>query len=188
MNLLEISRGAIVINPQALTIEEFRSIWEMDRTKDKDRAVQELSFVYFMADWQSPYKTLNEYDRRERVIKDVFRGARWMPSKEVEAAFHKYELMQAESSPSYLLLRDAREAVNKVRDFFRTVDIEGDIKGSKMTTLLRTLSSIADIIKGLAILEAKVEADMLLSHRVKGGRQIGNRESPDKIVTKHTKK
>lgn len=159
-------------------ISEFNEIWQSDKSVAKDRALKELSFVYFMCWWKSPYRGYDITERMENLKVDIFQDGKWQLPERVARAMVKYEELLVTNSPSMGLLKDAQHAVQKVRDYFRTVDIKNDQKGTKMATLLRSLSSVDAVIKGLASLENKVEQELETMGRVKGGGRIGNRELP----------
>ena len=57
MKLLDLKNSRVVISPEALLIPEFQKIWEKDKSKDKEKALKELSYVYFICDYKSHYLT-----------------------------------------------------------------------------------------------------------------------------------
>ena len=178
MELLTIADGRLSVSPMALTIKEFNDIWETDKTKTKDNAVKELSFVYFMCWYKSPYKAYDENRRVERIKNDVIRDSKWEIPQRVVDAMKKFEELMVSDSPSMSLLKSAQKAISKVQDYFDTVDIRNDAKGTKMATLIKTMGSIDAIMKGLASLENKVEQELQSVGRVRGGGVVGNRELP----------
>lgn len=170
--------GKLNVSPASLSIKEFSDIWEADTTPTKDKAIKELSFVYFMCWYKSPYKG---YDTKERINKlrtDVIQDPKWQMPERVARAMAKYEELLLSNSPSMGLLKDAQTAILKVREFFTTVDVKNDSKGTKMATLIKSVSSVDSIIRGLAAIENKVEQELESMGRVKGGGRIGNRELP----------
>jgi hypothetical protein len=178
MELLSLDQGKLSVSPESLTIKEFSDIWTADTTKTKDDAIKELSFVYFMCWYKSPYRGYDVQDRMEHLKIDVIRDAKWKMPERVGRAMVKYEELLISNSPAMGLLKDAQHAILKVREYFRTVDIKNDTKGTKMATLLKSISSVDSVIKGLASLENKVEQELESIGRVRGGGRIGNRELP----------
>ena len=178
MELLTLKDGRVSVAPIALTIKEFSDVWEADQTKTKDNAIKELSFVYFMCWYKSPYKAYEEKKRIDKLKHDVIRDSSWEIPPRVNAAMKKFEELMVSDSPSISLLKSAQKAIHKVEDYFDTVDIKNDTKGTKMATLIRTMGSIDSIMKGLASLENKVEQELQSVGRVRGGGVIGNRELP----------
>jgi hypothetical protein len=41
--------------PELLLIKEFKTLLDRDKSKHKDKATQELTYIYLALDWKSPY-------------------------------------------------------------------------------------------------------------------------------------
>jgi hypothetical protein len=41
--------------PEILLIKEFKALLDRDKTKHKDKAFRELTYIYLALDWKSPY-------------------------------------------------------------------------------------------------------------------------------------
>lgn len=132
-----------------------------------------------MCDYKSPYIGYPDSIRLDRVIKDVYGAVNnvEVPDR-ILNAINKYNELQVSSSPSMALLKSSQQAINKITEFLDTVNLSDDAKGSKMSTLIKALSSIDSLIKGLSSLEIKVANETQNLGRVRGGGQIGNRELP----------
>jgi len=161
-----------------LSIKEFKDLWEADTSRGKEEVTKQLSFIWYMSWWKSPYIGYDEKVREQKVKIDILGSKDYPLSPVLIIALRKYNELLLNASPSLGFLRDAQEAVQKIRDFFRTVNLKADEKGVKMTTLLRSLSAADGIIKGLAALEAKVEQETVTVGRVRGGGTVGMREEP----------
>lgn len=55
MKLFKYENYEIVISEEALMLKPFRVLWNRDKTSGKSKALQELSFIYFMYDPRSDY-------------------------------------------------------------------------------------------------------------------------------------
>lgn len=183
MELLQIENHKLKISPYALTIAEFKAVWERDKSSTKDRAVQELSFVFLVSAYHSPYRAYDSKERILRVANDVVTLDKWIPDDLVKAAVAKYE--ELELTPTLALLTDVEEGIFKLRSFFKTVDVTKDEKGSKIASLIRSIGSISDVIKSMAILRQQVEKEMSVGVTGRAGRQIGARELPPDKRMKH---
>ena len=60
----------IKVEPEALLLKPFKKIWNRDRSKDKNRAMQELGFIYFVCDPRSDYQFLVDDNERLEAIKE----------------------------------------------------------------------------------------------------------------------
>ena len=60
----------IVISEEAFALKPFRQIWQRDKTVNKDKAIMELGFIYFMNDPRSDYQYLTNEDERKEAIKE----------------------------------------------------------------------------------------------------------------------
>ena len=61
----------VVISEEALLLKPFKTIWNRDKSKDKNRALQELGFIYFFCDPRSDYQYLIDEEEREKSIKRI---------------------------------------------------------------------------------------------------------------------
>ena len=117
------------ISEEALLSKPFKEIWQRDKSKSKDKALQELGYVYFISDPRSDYQYLVDEEERSRAIKEGEGiDSKWKPDKVVLDAITFYKSFKPTSA---LLLEDTRFAVDKLRKLLREIDLtEVDNKGS----------------------------------------------------------
>ena len=173
MKLLRIEDYQIKIEPQLLAIECFRKIWTRDKSKDKARAVQEISYVYFMADPRSDYQYLIDQELRSQTIKEnEGLPEKWQPDEQVRAAMEFYNGFR---SVTALLLEDTRIAVDKVRQMLREFDPNATDKNGKplypLNMITSTIKQIPDLIKGLDEAEKAINREMVQSENVRGSQE-----------------
>jgi len=65
MRLFKYEGYNLSISEEAILLKPFKAIWNRDKSKGKQVALQELGFVYFMEDPRSDYKMY--LDREERA-------------------------------------------------------------------------------------------------------------------------
>lgn len=70
MKLFKYEGYKITIAPEALLLKPFKQIWQRDRSRNKDKALMELGFIYFFCDTRSDYQYLTDEDERKRAIKE----------------------------------------------------------------------------------------------------------------------
>ena len=176
MELLTLSNAQVVISPYALTVTEFKAIWDKYPANSKDDATQELSFVYFMTDYRSPYTQYAEAIRPQKIIQDVMVNKAWTPDNLVVGAILKYNELQ--QTPSMGLLQDAQKGVDQIRLFLRSANLLDDPKGTKVTQLMNVISKVGDIIKGFSQLMLQVQNEQTSAANIRGGGRVGSREVP----------
>ena len=204
MRLFNLKDGKVIIEPEALTIPEFEKIWEYDRAASKSRARAELSIVYHMCDFNSPYFNYSEGQRYELLKKDfITQDEKYVLTKRLKDAFAKYrELNQTPSELSIIELRETLDSMRSIVGVFRK-NIEAKLKDKKtdfdeviqtnrngtvvtklalinsnLMELLKTAAAIPKIIEQLAELEKKVKTEKAADKsRVRGNKKISYLES-----------
>ena len=173
MKLFRYEAYKVVISEEALALKPFKAIWNRDRTVNKDRAIAELSYVYFMEDPASDYQYL--VDREERsnaIIEGEGLGSKWKPDKAVTEAMEFYASFKTTSA---LILEDTRYAANNLRKSLRNINLEDtDDKGRPVYTVASIISAIKQVpqlVKELAEAERAVAKEMAETNgRVRGQR------------------
>ena len=122
----------------------------------------ELSYIYFMEDPRSDYQyIIDKEERSKAIIEGEGLSDKWKPDKVVIEAIEFYSSFK---STSALLLEDTRIAINKVRQFLKTVDLKAvDDKGKPIYTInsiTSTIKMIPQLIKDLDDAEKAIKADM----------------------------
>ena len=174
MKLFRYEGYKVVISEEAFALKVFRQIWNRDRSVNKDKAIMELSYVYFMVDPRSDYQYIVDKDERSKaIIEGEGLPENWKPDKVVIEAMQFYSSIK---STSALLLEDTRVAIDKVRQFLKTVDLEAlDEKGKPIYTInsiTSTIKMIPQLIKDLDDAEKAIKADMQnTSGKVRGQKE-----------------
>ena len=173
MKLLKYEGYKIVIEPEILTLKPFKKIWERDKSENKNKAISEIAFIYFMADPRSDYQYLtDEKERKEAIKEGEGLSNKWEPDKVVLEALEFYNSFKPTSA---LLLEDTRFAVDKLRRLLREIDLEKiDSKGKP----IYTLNSITATIKQIPMLVKDLdEAEKALASELKNvGKMRGSGE------------
>lgn len=163
----------VKIDPEALLLKPFKKIWDRDRSKDKNRALQELGFIYFVCDPRSDYQYLVDMEVRQEAVKQgEGLPEKWEPDASVKIAMEFYSSFKPTSA---LLLEDTRIAVDKLRAYLKEIDLHSvDDKGKPIHTLntvTSTIKQIPDLIKGLDEAERAVSRDVIEAGKVRGGHE-----------------
>lgn len=173
-NLFDIVGSTITIKPESLVVPEFRKIWERDKTKDKKRAFNEISYVVFLHNKsdKNPYKNYSEIDRETMLKKDF--------------SIESVDSLMSEAIEKYKKLKVTRyeRVVNAALDSLE--DIEGyylSIKEQDKTKFdineyLGSMEKLGKAVKSLRELEKQLEADRTEGAKVRGDSEIGLYEIP----------
>lgn len=162
--LFDISKGKVVMNPTSLWIPEFKSIWDRDKTKDKAKAVNEITYVVFMHSFDSPYQAYSYEERPVKLRRDFFDDT-WEPDDLIKKAEKKF--LELQDTPSLKLLRSVKDAIEKIEYYFRNASPES------ATEIIKNAKEMGGLVKSLDALEKQVQKEKLESMSARGGQEIG---------------
>jgi len=178
MEILDIKNNVAVIHPAALQIPCFKTLWIRDKSKTKSKALQELSYIYFVADYKSDFSDIiDEKERKEEVSKlfDI------KEDEDIKKCIDFYKDRQ--QTISMHLLQAAKSGVNKIKQYIETVDLtELDDKGKPVhdvSKLNMIIAKLGDTIEGIRKLEEIVSKEIEDNTRVRGGNELAMFENPD---------
>lgn len=145
MKLFKYEGYEVRVAPEALTLKPFKKIWDRDKSKNKERAIMELSFLYFYCDPRSDYQYIvDDEDRMEAVKNGEGFSDDWKPDALLNAAIDFYKTFDTSAA---LLLRVASEAVNKVQETFKEL-APTDTKSLKdYLTTLKLIPEVATMLR-----------------------------------------
>lgn len=183
MVLFDMKDRNVVVATEALLIPEFKTIWDRDKSKDKLQAMKDLSYVYFIADYRSPYRTAYTTASLSKIVaKDFMKSEEYKPCAAINAALKKYEDLQR--TPSMSLLAAAVKTVHNLTDYLESVDLterdKNDRPVYKPADVTTSLKAIGGIVDSLRIVKEIVEKEITQSGVLRGQRKKGNREDPNK--------
>lgn len=173
MKLFKYEGYKITISEEALLLKPFKEIWQRDKSKSKDKALQELGYIYFMSDPRSDYQYLVDEEERSKAIKEG-EGIpnNWNPDKAVLDAITFYKSFKPTSA---LLLEDTRFAVDKLRKLLREIDLtKTDDKGKPiytLNTITATIKQIPSLVKDLDEAEKTLSKEIMESSKVRGSQE-----------------
>lgn len=182
MNLFQLENNRVTVNPATLLIQEFKAIWESDKSKDKSTALKELAYIYFKADYKSKYLSYLAEERELAIIEDIFgKGVSYSPNQLVLNGIAKYEKFQ--ENHYIKLLKAQRSTLEQMMTYYNNVDFElKDTKGNhvyKITEVSKSMGDTARIIDSLNKLEEIIKKELRDSKRNRGGEESGAFEDHD---------
>ena len=173
MKLFKYEAYRVVISEEALALKPFKQLWNRDRSINKDRAISELAYVYFMEDPASDYQYLvDREDRSNAIIEGEGLDNKWKPDKMVIEAMKFYASFKTTSA---LILEDTRKVAENLRKALPALDItKEDDKGRPIYTIASITKAIRELnvlVKELAETERVIAKEMNEANgRVRGQR------------------
>lgn len=114
MKLFKYEGYEVKVAPEALTLTPFKKIWNRDKSKSKEQAMQELAFLYFYCDPRSDYQYIvDDTDRLEEVRKGLGFPEKWKPDTQLKAAVDFYNSFDSSAG---ILIKAAARAVQKIQE------------------------------------------------------------------------
>ena len=145
MRLFKYEGYEVRVAPEALTLKPFKKLWDRDKSKSKDTALQELAFIYFYCDPRSDYQyIIDDEDRLEAVKEGEGLPKSWKPDKDVETAIKLYKSFDTSAA---LLLKTANEAVEKVRTLLTELEPDDTKSLKDYLTALKMIPEVATMLK-----------------------------------------
>lgn len=155
----------VVVEPEALMLKPFKVIYNRDRSKNKNIAMQELAYIYFMADPRSDYQYLvDSEDRSKAIIDGEGMSDTWKPDRLVLAAIEFYKSFNPTSS---LLLEDTRMMVDKFRAKIRDLNFD-DLEVKELKDAIGIVKQIPGLVKDLDEAERAVSKEIISDTRARG--------------------
>ena len=161
MKLFRYEGYKVVISEEAFALKVFRQIWNRDRSVNKDKAIMELGYIYFISDPRSDYQYIvDEEERSKAIIEGEGLPSNWKPDKVIIEAINFYKSLK---STSALLLEDTRAVIDNVRKTLREFsfdDMEDKDRVNAIKSVASTIATIPKLIKDLDEAERAVTSEM----------------------------
>lgn len=169
LQLFKFENYKLIVEPEALLLKPFKKIWTRDRSYNKETAMAELGFIYFMSDPRSDYQYLTNPDDREAAIKEgEGLPKKWKPDTVIKEAITFYETFKP--TPA-LLLEDTRLAIDKLRTALRDIDLTQTIRGKpvhSISTIIAAIKQVPALVEELNKAEKAVNSQILEDSRMRG--------------------
>lgn len=166
--LFDIVGDKVQICPESLIVPEFKTIWESDKSKDKQTATNKIAYVVFYANLsnKNPYKNYSEADRKTMLSKDL----KVEEDSLILAAIDKYKILT--TTRYKRVVTAALDSTDKITEYYKQIsstDADFDI-----TEYLNSLDKLTKGVKSLRDLEKQLEIDDAESDtKVRAGGEIG---------------
>jgi len=167
MRILNMIEGKVVLTPECLCISPFSEIWSKDKTKDKIQAHQQIKYVWFFSDFNSPYYKYPEDARKESIINDIIRDKNFKVTSEIKEAIEVYKRLN--TSPAIAAVDAAFTFMNKIQEYFKTVSLD-DVDAKKITDVFINMPKI---VASLNEAKKAAHAEEASTTKVRGNAVIG---------------
>lgn len=180
-----VNRQIVINQPGLLLVDEFKKLMSPERNKSKDdktgkhldRLMRELTYIYLMINWQSPFSDYTEQDRhKQAMISSGLTEEEWQ-DLDFRAACRKFKEIQ-ESALEWRLLQSARKVVNEFITYFNTVDpMEVDqVTGKpiyKVKDIMVEVNNLSGVLESLKLLEYQFKKQAEAPRNNRGGVEEG---------------
>lgn len=147
-NSLEINEYDILL------VKEFADLWDQGRNKCKEdktgklrlKAYKELTYIYLVLDFKSPYFQYKESEKHTAAMVDSGMTEDMLKDETFLAAFRKYKQIQ-DSDPILSLIKTSMNTLFKLQIWLDNIDFEDDIDDEGR--LLYKPKEIFDSIAGI---------------------------------------
>lgn len=180
-----------VVSPttQVLLIPPFKEIWERDTTKDKRYAIEDFSYIEFMASIQksNPYSGYAEHQRPEKIIKDIITREDWDQEDPLLVyGIAKLKEFQAEASVTYNYYMAAKSAAEKMQMFFinfsmSDVNLRTGAPIFKPKDITSALNDTSRVLENLNTLREKVDNEVFEEIKKKGQKVVSPFADPSSL-------
>jgi hypothetical protein len=144
IKIIDLVDGKIIVAPECLVIEPFKSIWEKDKSKDKTHAFNMIKYTWYYSSFKSPFFQHNNADRSKLILSHIIKDDKFKLTKELEECIKMYETIN--TTPAMKLFRAVQESINKMEEFFKTVEYDEDnIK--KITDTIIAMPKVQEAIQ-----------------------------------------
>lgn len=124
IKIIDLKDGKVIIAPECLVIEPFKSVWNKDKSKDKIDAYNTIQYVWFYSAFKSPFFAHSNEDRHKLIIENIIKDSKFKVNNELQECINMFE--EIYTTVAMRLFRAAQESVVKMEAFFKGVSYNED--------------------------------------------------------------
>ena len=168
-----------------LLVKEFKDLWDVQRNKCKEdktgkmrlKAHKELTYIYLVLDFKSPYFQYKEGDKHTAALIDSGLKEDDLKDEVFLAAFRKYKEIQ-DSDPILSLIKTSLRTLFKLQVFLDNIDFEVDVDADgrllyKPKEIFDSIAGIDKMRTELQELEIKHKKNLAAANKVRGDSELG---------------
>lgn len=165
----------VVIEPHALLIKPFSDIWKADKSKDKSTAYNKIQYIWFYTDYDSPYFQLPESEREIKIKEQVLQDKDYKITEDIKEGIKAYNKMY--TTPAMEMLETAVEVVNKMKNYFKSVDFTEKDNNGKLVydakEIVDTVAKLPKLTESLNQAKELCKKEQSVADRVRGNASVG---------------
>lgn len=166
-SILEINK------PELVLIKEFKNLLSRDTSKDKSRFYRELTYIYLMIDWKSPYADYSDLERHEAALSDSELTAEEFEDTIFKNACKKYQDIQKKDIKMQAV-QSAQFLVHRIIDYFdNIVDFEKVNENGmpiyKMKDVMIEMRQLGNVLDELDALKIRIKKGLASESDLRAG-------------------
>jgi hypothetical protein len=176
MKFFDIINNKVIIHAEALALPCFNKLWESDKSKEKNKAIEAIRYIVFLHKYDSPYKKNYTHEKAQKILKkEIFGDEKYVLSveeKECEAGYIELNntLTKRLLAGAYRQLHGVEKFYNETNNLFENSD-DIEVVYSSITKLKTALQTIS-------LLEQTAAGEEAAGGRVRGGDEPNPYEFP----------
>lgn len=117
IRIIDLKDDKIIIAPECLVIEPFKSIWDNDKSKSKKEAYDAISYIWFYSSFNSPFFQHDSLERHKLICEYILKNIDYKPNESIKEAIHVFNKLH--STPSIELFQSVQESIVRMKNFFK---------------------------------------------------------------------
>ncbi len=171
IKIIDLKDSKIIVAPECLVIEPFKSVWEKDKSKDKTYAFNVIKYTWYFASFKSPFFQHSNTDKHRLITEHIIKDSTFKVTKEVQDCIAMYEKIN--TTPSMKLFKAVQESIGKMEEFFKTAEYNED-------SITKIQKAIIDMPKMQEAVQAALDncnKESSKGDKVRGDAELGLFES-----------
>jgi hypothetical protein len=166
MRILDFDNDNIIITPEILTVPEFKAVWSRDKSRSKNTAFTQLSYIYHICDYNSPYANIEESRKKEYVGLDILKDSKYEPDDIMIRAIGKYK--ELSQTPKERLLNAAKAKLDELAQFLKDAKVGTD----NVKAVLEVYKQLAASASSFDALEEAVKKERVEGEKIRGNKKL----------------
>lgn len=180
-------------NIETLLLFPFTEIWERDTTTGKHHAIEDFTYIEFVASVQksNPYSGYAENVRRAKVKEQIISVTRedWVEDELIQLGIQNLLDFQKNASVTYNYYMSAKQAAEKMQDFFNNfsmhdVNLKSGMPLYKPREITSALLDTSKVLENLNTLRDKVDNEIFEEIKSRAQKVISPFADPSSLTKK----
>ena len=167
LKIIDLKDSKIIVAPECLVIEPFKSVWEKDKSKDKTYAFNVIKYTWYYASFKSPFFQHNDTDKHKLIVEHILKEPKFKMTQELLDCINMYDKIH--TTPAMRLFRAVQESISKMEKFFETATYDED-------SITKIQKAIIDMPKMQEAVQSALDncnKEQSSGNKVRGDAQLG---------------